>query len=181
MKVGGSGDVLVVVKDEEGWRFQSAVQRFKKPPREDGQTGQVFWCEMRKRLLISWRRLCTGEAEIMKERRQIRIPRIELIPERFEFAGVEVTGDERRLPHPRRAGDPENGALLSRLIQPFIQPRALDDFGQTRRREFGQCVGCVGFMDWCSISSFPRLRPEGFSAQATCVIGNPGSLFFFHA
>jgi hypothetical protein len=73
---------------------------------------------------------------MVKERSDIRIAFIHLIPETIEFARLNIAGNERRLPCPRRTLNPGNGPLAATV------ELAKETFARKDTRETGP--GCLG-------------------------------------
>jgi hypothetical protein len=76
------------------------------------------------------------EAEIVRDARQVRVARVDLIPDVIEPARLDVSRHERGLARATRPGDP-NDLARETLIEPLEQPLARDQSARGRPRDLG--------------------------------------------
>ena len=126
--------LLHVVEDQHGALRHAPKNFFEIAPRKNFQAGQVFGREMGQRLFVTRRHRPNGKSEIVKERRDIGVARVDLIPHAGSSTRIEPTCSERRLARPRRRLHP-NRRGLDRRIEQLEQPRPRMHRRQSRPRD----------------------------------------------
>ncbi len=73
----------------------------------------------------------------MKKTRDVAVAFIELIPERPQFALLDIAARERGLPRAGGSGDPQS-AMCPRSVDPGEKVRAREHVPRTRRGDLGE-------------------------------------------
>jgi len=134
MERGVGRHLLVVVEYERERRLETSAERFKIAPRENGQAGEVFGGQVRQRLAQPWCSIGDGHAQIMEERTEVTVPRVQLIPKVAQIAFGDIAAHERGLARARRSIDPDDRTTFT--VKPPEQAFAQEYVGRARARDF---------------------------------------------
>ena len=99
---------------------------------------QIFRRQDRQRLLPFASERPGAFAQIIEEGRQIAISGVDLVPDPFNAARIEPTGDQGGLAGTGRAYDADCGLVGTCLIKHCKQPFSRHRLVQSRSRELGQ-------------------------------------------
>ena len=129
---------LQAVEHQRERRLCAREQLAKEPAREGREPGALRAAEHRILARATAFELARRVSEIVKERRDVRVVRIHLIPQALHAARLDVARSERGLAGARRPGDPDHAAP-GRVFQPGEEPLARHRRADHRSGGLGEC------------------------------------------
>lgn len=106
-------------------------------PEHRNMVPRTSWRQHRQRALTVPGRQLGGLLQAIEKRGAIRIPRIDLVPDAGNLAGIEPGGNQRSLARTGRADYADCGPVLAGIVQSGKQPLPGDGFVQPRPSQFG--------------------------------------------
>ena len=100
---------MISVEHHREWRAQMCVQCLEIAACECGYRGVIFRRELWQPELWPPTQFTGRQAEVIKERGNIGVAFVDLVPKGWLLAAFKIAGHERRLPAPRGARHPDNG------------------------------------------------------------------------
>ncbi len=136
-------DFLVVVEHQRAARRQALEQRAEEPSGETGHIRPVLRRQRRHRARSSPARPSESLPEIVKERRDIGVAGIDLIPDAAQLPRIQPARHERRLARARRPDHAHRATSGFFRIQPGEQPFPRDRTIEQRAGDLGQRRGRI--------------------------------------